>query len=203
MARSSSSKFTPTTARFFRRIRPWLAATAVLALGACDDDSVRFGPPNNLQLPGGATAANCPPPDGATGEECPEWETVVFPLFESYGCTNAACHSVDNPSGDLALYEGDPQKTYEALAAYTNGAGRPYVADADSASPNAPPYMICNMSASPPIGPRMPPSGLTPEDLVIVGNWALCGMRLKGGTPTSPAGSGGAGGAGGQGAGGA
>jgi len=162
-----------------------LLALWIAALAACADDVVRFGPPNNLQFPGDAGAAACQAPDGATGETCPEWETTVFPLLESYGCTNSACHSEDKPSGGLALHAGDATKSYTALREFTNGAGRPYVADADEADPNSPPYMICNITGSPPVGPLMPPGGMTPEDLVVVGDWALCGMRLKGGTPVS------------------
>ncbi len=173
-----------------------LVVVSLVAAAACDDDTVRFGPPNNLQFPDSGSAAVCKAPEGSTGETCPDWETVVFPLLESYGCTNSACHSETKASGDLALYEGDATKTYEALAAFTNGAGRPYVADSDAADPNAPPYMLCNLTASPPVGPLMPPGGMMKEDLVIVGNWALCGMRLKGGTPVTPDGSGGGGGGG-------
>ncbi|MBM4377184.1 MAG: hypothetical protein FJ095_19055 [Deltaproteobacteria bacterium] len=171
------------------------ACAFVIALGlaaaACDDGEVRFGPPNNLRFPDGGTGI-CPAPTGATGETCPEWETDVFPMLENNsGCTNKACHSEDKPSGGLALHEGDATKSYEALAAFKNQAGRPYVADADTVDPEAPPYMLCNVTATPPIGPLMPPSGMSDEDLVVLGNWALCGMKLKGGTPIGQGGAGG------------
>lgn len=172
-----------------RKLLPWLALGALVA---CEDDNVRFGPPNNLRPPGGGSVA-CPAPAGATGTVCPEWETEVFPMLEEKsGCTNKACHSEDKPSGGLALVEGDAAKSYEALAAFKNAAGRPYVADAEKADPEAPPYMICNVTATPPVGPLMPPSGMSDEDLVVLGNWALCGMKQKGGTPLE--GSGGSGG---------
>jgi hypothetical protein len=171
----------------------------VLALAlvwACQDPTVRFGPPNNLRQRDSKSVEVCEPPPGATGATCPEWETEVFPLLdnETNRCTNEACHSEQSPSKGLALYKGDAAKTYAALAKYKNAAGRPYVADADMADPELPPYMLCNLSANPLVGSRMPlgePMGA--DDLTMFGNWALCGMKEMGGTPV-PSGAGGAGG---------
>jgi len=133
----------------------------------------------------------------------------VFPLFEgklgskTYACTEAACHGDaqkgGNPSKGLTLYPGNPKASYDALAAYKNLAGRPYVADSAALKQgDLPPYIICNITGDPLVGSRMPQAATVSDaDLIIIGNWALCGMKEKGGTP--PSGAGGAGGSSGKG----
>ncbi len=192
-----------------KRARRVLVAGACLAAAAgCSDGAVRFGPPDNLRIRDTKSAnLACPPPKGSTGAPCPDWETVIFPLFDgkiggkTYACTETACHGDatkgGNPSKGLTLYPGNPKASYDALAAYKNLAGRPYVADGANLKPgDLPPYVICNLTADPLVGSRMPQGApVSDADMITIGNWALCGMKEKGGT----AGAGGGGGAGGTG----
>lgn len=182
--------------RSSRRVR-WLLLVGLVGAAACEEDQVRFGPPNNLRLRDSKSIDPCPNPPGATGETCPEWETEVFPILDSdkVGCTAIGCHSEESPSKGLALYKGDAAKSYEAMSKYVNAAGRPYLKDVDDQDPDKPPYLICNLTANPLVGSRMPLGDpMSKEDLVVLGNWALCGMKQAGGTPVMPgAGGGGAG----------
>lgn len=192
-----SPSFQPNGKTHLRRPRlHWALGVVLAGLAACQDPTVRFGPPNNLRLRDSKSIAVCAAPLGATGAVCPEWETVVFPLLDGPAnrCTNDACHSEGSPSKGLALYAGEPGKSYAALAKYKNAAGRPYVADVDTADATLPPYMLCNLTANPVVGARMPlGEPMSAADLTTLGDWALCGMKEKGGTPL-PLGTGGAGG---------
>ena len=180
------------------RLQAKFAALAVGAalVGACQDFTVRFGPPNNLRLRDSKSVEACPAPPGATGAVCPDWATKVFPVLdgEANRCTNEACHSEGSPSKGLALFAGDAAKTYAAMAKYKNAAGRPYVVDAELGDPELPAYMLCNLTANPLVGSRMPlGEAMTAADLATIGDWVLCGMKEEGGTPL-PSGAGGAGG---------
>jgi len=184
-----------------------LALTVAVTAGACLEGSVDFGPPNNLRLRGQASVEPCGLPAGADGSICPDWETEVFPLFdEKYRCANSGCHQGPNDPTGVNMTKGDPIATHAALSAFTRD-GRPYISEIEPE--NA--YLICNidLDSSVLIGTFMPKGeSISDEDLITIGNWVACGMKLTGGDPVETGGggasaggggaSGGAGGAGGS-----
>ncbi|MSP25192.1 MAG: hypothetical protein EXR75_08510 [Myxococcales bacterium] len=182
--------------RWLLRARQFALAVAVAASLGCDDAEVRFGPPGGLRIrTDGAvgSAKACPLPAGASGAECPEWADSVFPTIfdsEKYRCSAKGCHS-GTPSAGLALFPGDPDKSYESMKAYENF-GRPYISDLEPAKA----YLLCNLTDEPKfsLGTVMPKNAALIEetDLVLLGNWVACGMAKEGGTPVM--GTGGAGG---------
>jgi hypothetical protein len=193
-----------------------IAATLILVspLTACLEATIEYGPVNGLRVRGtdDAAGANCslPPGADATGNTCPDWSTVIFPMFrDTYGCIDDGCHIGATGAANLTMLI-DPLGTpnaadsYDALANYVRGTppnDRPYVG-----AQNA--YVLCNLWGESPerIDPLMPiTSAVVPllalEDIVIVANWSACGSPESGsGTPIGGAGGvGGAGGAGGAG----
>lgn len=183
-----------------RTIVPAAFALSVAMLaGACLEGSVEFGPPNNLRLRGNASIEPCVLPEGADGSVCPDWETEVFPLLdEKYNCALSGCHLGPNDPTGVNMVKGDHVATHAALTAFTNN-DRPYISETEPE--NA--YLLCNIDPAAPvlIGSFMPRGEvISPEDLIIIGNWVACGMKLSGGTPVDTGGGGaGAGAAGGGG----
>jgi hypothetical protein len=161
---------------------------------ACLEGTVDFGPPNNLRRRGGdVEVARCQLPAGADGSVCPDWTTEVFPLFdEKYLCAENGCHLGPNDPTGVNMVKGDPTATHAALKAFTRDDGRPYISDDDPDSS----YLLCNIDPNAPviIGSIMPKGiVITPEDLITIGNWVDCGMKLSGGTPNPTGGMGGMG----------
>ena len=113
-------------------------ALAAHGVAACGDD-VRFGPPGGLRQPSGGDEP-CPIPDTSSVPDCPDWATVVFPLFDDggpYQCATAGCHG--QPANITGLYmpPGDPAGTYSALSAYKRD-WRPYVSTQAADNPYMP-----------------------------------------------------------------
>lgn len=168
-----------------------LLVAAAMPLGGCEEDDVRFGPPNNLRRERSGNFTPCPPPSPSPDAKCPDWATEVFPLLDGAAgrCTNESCHSATSPHAGLVLYAGEPDASYASLAAYEDANGRPYVGDGDTPEEGLDPYFLCNLTAAPLVGTRMPLGGAMPPDaLVLMRDWVSCGMRGPGGAgPTAGA----------------
>ncbi len=126
------------------------------------------------------------------------------------GCNAPNCHGPNTQGGAILPLPATatPDELYNALAAFKNDAGDPYIGDGN---PNA--WMLCNITGTIGGGNPMPPSaGLTDspatteddQDLAVVQEWIRCGMKLDGmgagvgGGGTTTTGAGGGGGAGGN-----
>lgn len=169
--------------------RSWRAAIAAglgLALGASllapgcgPDDNVRYGPPNNLRT--GGRCASCALGDGVTGELCPSFAEVFELLGPGrLGCTALGCHGGEMGALGLTISDSDPAAAYDAMAAYVNGEGRPYVKQGGQLGDRDEAYILCNLDGT--CGTRMPivvpglAEAITPEQRRLIGEWVACGM---------------------------
>ncbi len=191
-----------------------VAGGMLLLAAGCDDGDVRFGPPGGLRIRGVTTVtAECPLPMGVPVDPTPaECATVAWGgaqgIFAKYmdaglprgNCAAGGCHNGPNDPTGVNMAAGDPDVSWDALAAFSNG-GRPYV----SSDPNAAPYLMCNIdpATTVPYGSPMPKGPIyEPAELQEIGLWAACGMAKDGiaggGVGGGGVGGGGVGGAGGQ-----
>jgi len=172
------------------------------------EDACPYGPPGGPQRKNAERCEVAFSDDACTVT----FRDDVFPILTgSYasprsggGCTTPGCHTEGTQGGARLVIPDavDADGLYAALAAVTNDAGDPYIAES-----NANAWFLCNLEAKVGGGSAMPPTaGLTDSsdtndddaDKAVIEEWVRCGMKLEGGG----AGGGGAGGAGAGGAGG-
>ena len=159
-----------------------------MVVGACQDETVRFGQPGGLRV----TSEACPLPQGTDSEACPDWGSVVYPVLEANNCSQGGCHG-DVTDNAPHLPAGDPATAYDNMAGYENYS-RPYIGEGKQDTA----FILCNLQEKFNfIDSRVMPPGakMNEADLVVVGNWVACGMRKGEAGGGGNAGGGGAGGA--------
>jgi hypothetical protein len=176
------------------------------------DDDCPYGPPGGPQR---KNATKCVV--ALDNTNCTKtFRDDVFPVLTGAiaprsggGCTAPNCHGPNTQGGAILSLPaaGTPDELYNALAAFKNDAGDPYIGQDN---PNA--WMLCNLTGTIGGGNPMPPSaGLTDspntteddQDLPVLQEWIRCGMKLDGmGAGVGGGGVGGAGVGGGGGEGG-
>jgi hypothetical protein len=173
-------------------VRVLVGASAALvgrSMGACADDSPKFGPPGGLQgkvleIPDGTASSSgegglpgpCTPPGADAGADptCPKFADIFGPLFQTaWGCGNAGCHaaggSAPQPMVTAAV-------TYTLLTTYTNIKGTPYI-NKGCIEPEQS-MIICNFAGPPnTCGTGQMPQGkvIQQADLDKLKKWISCG----------------------------
>lgn len=161
------------------------------------DDDCPYGPPGGPQLQEIGRECSLITFRDPSDPECANatFQGHVYPRMiatDGGRCALGGCHGTQ-AAADIAfgvLLTEDPNQFYEGLAAYSDPAGDPYIAENDERA-----WMHCNVAKLPGGRSAMPPeSGLTdPADITLVQTWMECGMKNDG---TAGPGTGGSGGAG-------
>lgn len=141
------------------------------------DDRCPYGPPGGPKVPGGdcpivvqeSDPTQC---DGIT------WADSVYPILVDPllgNCSSTGCHGEEPGARGVYVPEGDPQKGFDELSAYTNAQQLPYINIADPARS----WLVCNIEGSPGGGSPMPkPSGLTDAAAIAtIRQWVACGAK--------------------------
>jgi len=137
------------------------------------EDDCPYGPPGGPKVaPGGC-------PNIVVTDDplvCTKSWDDIFPILTgpAGNCSLGGCHGDAPGARGIHLPANDPNAFYDELKGYVGSQGYPYINDKDPARS----WILCNLAGTPGGGsPMPPPSGLSPEDLMIIQEWAQCGLR--------------------------